>query len=70
MVDKVILLEEYRKRINDQEKIIAEQSFKINDLKDVIDRLNEDIENLNRVIKQMKYIDPVDSMLFTDDDKD
>jgi uncharacterized coiled-coil DUF342 family protein len=70
MVDKVILLEEYRKRINDQEKLIAEQSFKINDLKDVIDRLNEDIENLNRVIKQMKYIDPVDSMLFTDDDKD
>lgn len=70
MVNNVYQLDEYRQKIDSQEKLIAEQSFKINDLKDVIDRLNEDIENLNRIIKQMKYIDPVDSMMFVDDEKD
>lgn len=70
MVNNIILLEEYKKRIDHQEKLIAEQSFKINDLKDVIDRMNEDIENLTRTIKRMSYIDPVDSMDFKDDQKD
>lgn len=70
MVNNIILLEEYKKRIDYQEKLIAEQSFKINDLKDVIDRMNEDIENLTRTIKRMTYLDPVDSMDFKDDQKD
>ena len=68
--NNIILIEDYKKKIDHQEKLIAEQSFKINDLKDVIDRMNEDIENLNRVIKKMKYLDPVDSMDFKDDEKD
>lgn len=70
MVNNIILLEEYKKRIDYQEKLIAEQSFKINDLKDIIDRMNEDIENLTRTIKRMTYLDPVDSMDFKDDQKD
>lgn len=68
--NNVILIEEYKKKIDQQEKLIAEQSFKINDLKDIIDRMNEDIENLNRIIKSTKYLDPVDSMNFKDDEKD
>lgn len=68
--NNIILIEDYKKKINHQEKLIAEQSFKIHDLKDVIDRMNEDIENLNRVIKKMKYLDPVDSMNFKDDERD
>ncbi len=70
MVNNIIILEEYKKKIDYQEKLIAEQSFKINDLKDVIDRMNEDIENLTRTIKKMTYVDPVDSMDFKDDQKD
>jgi uncharacterized coiled-coil protein SlyX len=68
--NNVILIEEYKKKIDAQEKLIAEQSFKINDLKDVIDRMNEDIENLTRTIKRMSYLDPVDSMDFKNDEKE
>lgn len=68
--NNIILIEEYKKKIDHQEKLIAEQSFKINDLKDIIDRMNEDIENLTRTIKRMSYLDPVDSMSFKDDEKD
>ena len=68
--NNVILIEEYKKKIDHQEKLIAEQSFQINDLKDVIDRMNEDIENLTRTIKKMTYLDPVDSMPFKDDERD
>ncbi|NBP55909.1 hypothetical protein EBU71_05125 [bacterium] len=72
MVNNIILLEEYKKRIDYQEKLIAEQSFKINDLKDIIDRMNEDIENLTRTIKRMNDTtqQAVDSMSFKDDQKD
>ena len=68
--NNVILIEEYKKKIDHKEKLIAEQSFKINDLKDVIDRMHEDMENLTRTIKKMTYLDPVDSMTFKDDEKD
>jgi hypothetical protein len=68
--NNVILIEEYKKKLDHQEKLIAEQSFKINDLKDVIDRMNEDMENLSRIIKKTTYVDPVDSMSFKDDEKD
>jgi len=68
--NNVILIEEYKKKLDQQEKLIAEQSFKINDLKDVIDRMHEDMENLTRTIKKMAYLDPVDSMSFKDDEKD
>jgi len=68
--NNIILIEEYKKKIDQQEKLIAEQSFKINDLKDVIDRMNEDMENLTRTIKRMTYLDPVDSMSFKDDEKE
>jgi uncharacterized coiled-coil protein SlyX len=68
--NNVILIEEYKKKLDQQEKLIAEQSFKINDLKDVIDRMHEDMENLTRTIKKMAYLDPVDSMTFKDDEKE
>ncbi len=68
--NNIILIEEYKKKLDQQEKLIAEQSFKINDLKDVIDRMHEDMENLTRTIKKMAYLDPVDSMTFKDDEKD
>jgi uncharacterized coiled-coil protein SlyX len=68
--NNVILIEEYKKKLDQQEKLIAEQSFKINDLKDVIDRMHEDMENLTRTIKKMTYLDPVDSMSFKDDEQD
>jgi len=56
---EIISLEQYKKRIDQQEKLIAEQSFKINDLKDVIDRMEEDMENLKRIIQRQKP-DPID----------
>jgi uncharacterized coiled-coil protein SlyX len=68
--NNIILIEEYKKKLDQQEKLIAEQSFKINDLKDVIDRMHEDMENLTRTIKKMAYLDPVDSMTFKDDEKE
>lgn len=68
--NNIILIEEYKKKLDQQEKLIAEQSFKINDLKDVIDRMHEDMENLTRTIKKMTYLDPVDSMPFKDDERD
>lgn len=68
--NNIILIEEYKKKLDQQEKLIAEQSFKINDLKDVIDRMHEDMENLTRTIKKMTHLDPVDSMSFKDDEKD
>jgi uncharacterized coiled-coil protein SlyX len=68
--NNIILIEDYKKKIDYQEKLIAEQSFKINDLKDVIDRMNEDIQNLTAIIKKMNYNDPVDAMPFKDDERD
>lgn len=56
---EIISLEQYKKKIDQQEKLIAEQSFKINDLKDVIDRMEEDMENLKRIIKRQTP-DPID----------
>lgn len=62
--NNIILIEEYKKKIDSQEKLIAEQSFKLNDFTKIINRLNEDIENLSRIIKKQAAIDPVDSMEF------
>jgi molecular chaperone GrpE (heat shock protein) len=69
MNDNVIKIEEYKKKIDLQEKQIARQSFVIHDLKDVIDRMNEDIENLKRIIhKQAEKTtsEAIDGMPFKD----
>ncbi|NBP54957.1 hypothetical protein EBU71_00160 [bacterium] len=69
MNDNVIKIEEYKKKIDLQEKQIARQSFVIHDLKDVIDRMNEDIENLKRIIhKQAEKTtsEAIDNMPFKD----
>lgn len=65
----VINLEDYKKKVEEQEEIILKHVSTINDLKDVIDRMNEDIQNLTAIIRKQNA-DPVDAMNFPYDNKD